>query len=55
MSLMEIMIEVPAEHEQNVCGQLDKHVKLIERTLNVTIVSRNGQIKQGKKCISKFA
>ena len=45
MSLMEIMIEVPVEHEQNVCGQLDKHVKLIERTLNVTIVARNGQIK----------
>ena len=39
------MIEVPVEHEQNVCGQLDKHVKLIERTLNVTIVARNGQIK----------
>lgn len=45
MSLMEIMIEVPVEHEQNVCGELDKHVKLIERTLNVTIVARNGQIK----------
>lgn len=42
---MEIMIEVPVEHEQNVCGELDKHVKLIERTLNVTIVARNGQIK----------
>ena len=45
MGLMEIMIEVPVEHEQNVCGQLDKNVKLIERTLNVTIVARNGQIK----------
>lgn len=45
MSLMEIMIEVPVEHEQNVCGQLDKHVKMIEKTLNVTIVARNGQIK----------
>lgn len=45
MGLMEIMIEVPMEHEQNVCGQLDKNVKLIERTLNVTIVARNGQMK----------
>lgn len=45
MGLMEIMIEVPVEHEQNVCGQLDKHVKMIERILNVTIVARNGQIK----------
>ncbi len=45
MNLVERMIEVPVEHEQNVCGQLDKHVKQIERTLNVTIVARNGQIK----------
>ncbi len=45
MSLVEIMIEVPVEHEQNVCGQLDRHVKQIEHTLNVTIVARNGQIK----------
>ncbi len=45
MGLMEIMIEVPMEHEQNVCGQLDKNVKMIERTLNVTIVARNGQMK----------
>ena len=40
MGLMEIMIEVPMEHEQNVCGQLDKNVKMIERTLNVTIVAK---------------
>lgn len=45
MNLVERMIEVPVEHEQNICGQLDKHVKQIERTLNVTIVARNGQIK----------
>lgn len=45
MNLVERMIEVAVEHEQNVCGQLDKHVKQIERTLNVTIVARNGQIK----------
>ena len=45
MSLMELMIEVPMEHEQNVCGQLDKHIKMIERALNVTVVARNGQLK----------
>ncbi|MBQ1689080.1 MAG: PhoH family protein [Lachnospiraceae bacterium] len=52
MSLTEIMMEVPMEHEQNVCGQLDCHIKVIERTLNVTVVARNGQMKvignQGK-------
>ena len=45
-------MEVPMEHEQNVCGQLDCHIKVIERTLNVTVVARNGQMKvignQGK-------
>lgn len=45
MSLVEIMIEIPAEHEKNVCGELDKHVKMMEKTLNVTIVARNGKIK----------
>lgn len=45
-------MEVPMEHEQNVCGKLDCHIKVIERTLNVTVVARNGQMKiignQGK-------
>lgn len=45
MGLIEIIIEIPAEHEQNISGQLDAHIKLIERTLNVTIVARNGEFK----------
>jgi phosphate starvation-inducible PhoH-like protein len=36
---------VPAEHEKNVFGQFDAYVKLIEKTLNVTIIVRNGEIK----------
>lgn len=45
MSLMETIIDVPAEHEKNVFGQFDAHVKIIEKTLNVTIIVRDSEIK----------
>ncbi len=45
MSLMETIIDVPAEHEKNIFGQFDVHVKIIEKTLNVTVIARNGEIK----------
>ena len=45
MSLMETIIDVPAEHEKNIFGQFDAHVKIIEKTLNVTVIARNGEIK----------
>lgn len=43
--MIETTIDIPAEHEQNISGQLDAHIKLIDRTLNVTIVARNGEFK----------
>jgi phosphate starvation-inducible PhoH-like protein len=45
MSLNEIVIEMPAEHAKNVFGQFDFFVKKIERTLNITIVARDGELK----------
>jgi len=39
------MIDIPVEHEKNVCGQFDAYLKKIERTLKVTIVARDGAIK----------
>lgn len=45
MSIVETMIDIPMEHEKNVCGQFDAHLKKIERTLHVTIVARDGSIK----------
>ena len=45
MSVIETMIDIPAEHEQNVCGQFDSYIKKIERTLHVTMVARDGMIK----------
>jgi len=45
MSVIETIIDIPAEHERNVCGQFDEHVKKIERTLHVTMVARDGAFK----------
>lgn len=45
MSIMETIIEIPSEHEKNVFGGFDAYAKIIERTLNVTIIARNGEIK----------
>lgn len=38
-------MEIPAEHEQNVFGQFDSHIRKIERTLQVTAIARDGQLK----------
>lgn len=45
MSLNEIVIEMPAEHAKNVFGQFDFFIKKIEKTLSVTIVARDGELK----------
>ena len=45
MGMMETAIDIPAEHEGNVCGQFDAHMKKIERTLHVTLIARNESIK----------
>ena len=45
MSVVETMIDIPAEHEKNVCGQFDEYLKKIERTLHVTMISRDGALK----------
>lgn len=45
MSIVEILIDMPAEHVKNVFGQFDVYIKKIERVLNVTVVVRDGQLK----------
>lgn len=42
---METIIDLPSEHEKNVFGNMDSHVKIIEKTLNVTVVTRDNQLK----------
>ncbi|MDE7062564.1 MAG: PhoH family protein [Lachnospiraceae bacterium] len=45
MSLSETVITIPAGYISNIFGQFDHNIKLIERTLNITVVPRNEGIK----------
>lgn len=45
MTLEEHIFNIPSEHEQNVCGQFDAYLKKIERTIGVTVISRDGGLK----------
>ena len=60
MGIVETMIDIPAEHERNVCGQFDAFLKKIEKTLKVTMISRDGLIKvigpetMARKAVSVF-
>ena len=45
MSMIERMLVIPADHEKNVFGQYDEHIKKIEKTLGVTVVSREGTVR----------
>lgn len=45
MSITEHVLDIPGEHIRNVFGQFDKNIKRIERTLHVTIIERDGQLK----------
>ncbi len=45
MSVIEHIIDIPAEHQKNVFGQFDFHIKKIEKTLHVTIISRDSELK----------
>ena len=43
--ITELHVDVPASQQANVFGQFDENLKLIERTLNVSLISRDGQLK----------
>ncbi|MCI8955745.1 MAG: PhoH family protein [Eubacterium sp.] len=45
MSVIESIIDIPAEYEKTVFGQFDSNIKKIERTLHVTIISRDNELK----------
>lgn len=40
-----LMMNVPAEHMQNVFGQYDSYLKKIEERLQVTVINRDGSVK----------
>lgn len=43
--IVEQLLEIPAEHERNIFGQFDEHIKKIERNLQVTLIARDGVLK----------
>ena len=45
MSIIEDIMNIPAEAEREISGQLDCNLKKIEKSLKVTIISRNNQMK----------
>ena len=45
MTLENELFDIPSEHVQNVYGQFDAYLKKIERTIGVTVVSRDGGVK----------
>lgn len=45
MSIVETILDIPTEHEKNIYGPFDSFLKKMERTLNVTMISRDGELK----------
>lgn len=45
MSEIEHIVDIPAEHTKNVFGQYDKNIKKIEKTLHVSVISRDSDLK----------
>ena len=43
--MIELQMELPIEHEKKVFGQFDEHIKILERSLAVTLISRDGVLK----------
>ena len=45
MSNIESIIDIPSNHARNVFGQFDSYIKKIEKTLHVSIITRDDQVK----------
>ncbi len=45
MSLNEESIEIPVEHLENIFGQFDRNIKLIEQSLHVSLIARGDSVK----------
>ncbi len=45
MNIVETILNIPAEHIRNMFGQFDAHAKLIEKNLEVTLISRENELK----------
>ncbi len=45
LSAIESIVNIPTEHQANVFGRLDEHLKKVERTLHVSLISRDDSLK----------
>lgn len=45
MSIIESIMDIPAEHSTNVFGKFDENIKKIETALHVSVILRNSEIK----------
>ena len=45
MNIVETILNIPVEHIRNLFGQFDAHAKLIEKTMEVTLISRDNELK----------
>lgn len=45
MEINELTISIPREFVSNIFGEFDRNIKNIERTLNVSVIARDGEIK----------
>ena len=49
MSEKECILDIPVEHLENIFGQFDANIKLIEQTLSVTFIARDDRtFKKGR-------
>ena len=45
MNIVETILNIPVEHIRNLFGQFDAHAKQIERTMEVTLIARDSELK----------
>ena len=49
MSEKECILDIPVEHLENIFGQFDANIKLIEQTLSVTFIARDDRLKGNRR------
>lgn len=57
MGTMEMIVDIPANHESDIFGEYDSNIKMIEKSFGITIIARNGECKMigGRKGVEKAA
>lgn len=45
MNIVETILNIPVDHIRNLFGQFDAHAKLIEKTMEVTLIARDNELK----------